>query len=278
MTAPQALEALRRQASDVETVYYAFVVDADHKLLGVVTLRDILVARSRQTVQDLMEPDPVSSASTASARRPPNLVARYDLLALPVVDEEGRLVGIVTQDDAMDVAEREATEDFYRGSTVTPIEESVREASMFTLWRARIVWLVLLVFGNIFSGAGIAYFEDTIAAHLALLFFLPLLIASGGNAGAQSATLMVRALATGDVRASDWSKMLAREVVIALGLGVTMALAVSWIGVWRGGTEIATVVSLAMVVIVLIGALIGLCCPSSSPGSAATRPPPPGRS
>jgi magnesium transporter len=261
MTAPQALEALRRQASDVETVYYAFVVDADHKLLGVVTLRDILVARSRQTVQDLMEPDPVLIRVDGEREEAASLVARYDLLALPVVDEGGRLVGIVTQDDAMDVAEREATEDFYRGSTVTPIEESVREASMFTLWRARIVWLVLLVFGNIFSGAGIAYFEDTIAAHLALLFFLPLLIASGGNAGAQSATLMVRALATGDVRAGDWSKMLAREVVIALGLGVTMAFAVSWIGVWRGGPEIATVVSLAMVVIVLIGALIGLSLP-----------------
>jgi magnesium transporter len=208
-----------------------------------------------------MEPDPVLIRVDGEREEAASLVARYDLLALPVVDEGGRLVGIVTQDDAMDVAQQEATEDFYRGSTVTPIEESVREASMFTLYRARIVWLVLLVFGNIFSGAGIAYFEDTIAAHLALLFFLPLLIASGGNAGAQSATLMVRALATGDVRPGDWGAMLGREVVIAMGLGLTMAFAVSWIGVWRGGPEIATVVSLAMVVIVLIGALIGLSLP-----------------
>jgi magnesium transporter len=227
----------------------------------VVSLRDILLARTRQTVADIMEPDPVVIAVDAEREEAATLIARYDLMALPVVDTEGRIVGIVTQDDAMDVAEQEATEDFYKGSTVAPIEEGVREASLFTLYKARIVWLVLLVFGNIFSGAGIAYFEETIATHLALLFFLPLLIASGGNAGAQSATLMVRALATGDVRTSDWGRMLGREVVIALGLGLTMAFAVSWIGVWRGGVEIATVVAISMVLIVLIGALIGLSLP-----------------
>jgi magnesium transporter len=261
LTSSQALEALRRQAHDVETVYHAYVVDPEHKLLGAVTMRDILLARPKQTVSEVMEKDPVVIQVDGEREEAASLVARYDMLALPVVDEAGRLVGIVTQDDAMDVAEREATEDFYKGAVVSPIEESVREAKMFTLYRARIVWLVLLVFANIFSGAGIAYFEDTIAAHLALLFFLPLLIASGGNAGAQSATLMVRALATGDARPSDWGWMLGREVVIALALGVTMALAVSWIGVWRGGQEIALVVSLAMVVIVLIGALIGLSLP-----------------
>lgn len=261
LTAPQALEALRRQATDVETVYNAYVVDDAHRLLGVVSLRDILLARSRQTVAEILEPDPVVVAVDAEQEEAANLIARYDLLAIPVVDEGGRLVGIVTQDDAMDIAEEEATEDILKASTVGEFEGDVREASILSLWRARIVWLVLLVFGNIFSGAGIAYFEDTIAAHLALLFFLPLLIASGGNAGAQSATLMVRALATGDVRPGDWAVMLGREVVIALALGVTMAVAVSWIGIWRGGPEIALVVALSMVVIVMIGALIGVSLP-----------------
>ena len=122
-------------------------------------------------------------------------------------------------------------------------------------------WLVLLVFGNIFSGAGIAHFEDTIASHLALLFFLPLLIASAGNAGSQSATLMVRALATGDVRAQDWSRMLGREILVAGLLGVTMAVAISAIGVWRGGPDIALVVAITMLVVVLIGSLIGMSLP-----------------
>ena len=261
LTAPQALDALRRQASDVETVYYAYVVDRAHTLLGVVSLRDILLARSLQTVAELMETDPVTIRVDAEKEEAAELIARYDLLALPVVDAEGRLVGIVTQDDAMDIAEEEATEDMLKASTVGEFEGNVAEASLFSLWKARIVWLVLLVFGNIFSGAGIAAFEDTIAANLALLFFLPLLIASGGNAGAQSATLMVRALATGDVRPNDWGAMFLREIVIALALGVTMAFAVSWIGVWRGGPEIALVVAIAMVVIVMIGALIGVSLP-----------------
>lgn len=261
LTAPQALDALRRQASDVETVYYAYVVDDAHRLLGVVSLKDILLARSRQTVAEILEADPVVVGVTAEQEEAADLISRYDLLAIPVVDGEGRLVGIVTQDDAMDIAEEEATEDILKASTVGDFDGDVRDASIFSLWRARIVWLVLLVFANIFSGAGIAAFEDTIAANISLLFFLPLLIASGGNAGAQSATLMVRALATGDVRPGDWMAMLGREVVIALALGVTMALAVSGIGIWRGGPDIAMVVALAMIVIVLIGALIGVSLP-----------------
>jgi magnesium transporter len=261
MTAPQALDALRRQASDVETVYTAYVVDKAHKLLGVVSLRELLLARSRQMVADIMEPDPVVIQVDGAQEEAATLVARYDLLALPVVDGDGRMVGIVTQDDAMDVAEEEATEDIYKSSNVGEFEGSVRDASLFSLYRARIVWLVLLVFGNIFSGAGISFFEDTISGNLALLFFLPLLIGSGGNAGAQSATLMVRALATGDVRASDWGAMLGRELLIGLGLGLTMALAVSTIGVVRAGVPIALVVASAMVLIVLLGALIGVSLP-----------------
>jgi len=261
LTAPQALDALRRQASDVETVYTAYVVDRGHKLLGVLSLKDILLARTLQTVADILEPDPVTVQVDAEQEEAATLIARYDLLALPVVDADGRMVGIVTADDAMDVAEEEATEDIYKSSNVGEFEGSVKDASLFSLYRARIVWLVLLVFGNIFSGAGISFFEDTIAGNLALLFFLPLLIGSGGNAGAQSATLMVRALATGDVRAADWGAMLGRELLIGLGLGLTMALAVSGIGLVRAGVDITTVVALAMVLIVLIGALIGVSLP-----------------
>jgi magnesium transporter len=212
-------------------------------------------------VAEIMEPDPVTVRADAEQEEAASLIARYDLLALPVVDADGRMLGIVTQDDAMDVAEEEATEDIYKASTVGEFEGSVRDASLVSLWRARIFWLVLLVFGNIFSGAGIAAFEGLIAENLALLFFLPLLIASGGNAGAQSATLMVRALATGDARVADWGRMVLREAAVALGLGLAMAVAVSWIGWWRGGPEIALVVAAAMLIIVVIGGLIGVSLP-----------------
>lgn len=261
MTVAEALDSLRVQAREAETIYTAYVVDARHRLLGVVSLRDLLVAPDAARIDGLMQTGPVFCRATDDREDAARLIARYDLIALPVLDEAGRLVGIVTADDAMDVAELEATEDFYKGSTIQPIEDSLAHSTLSTLYRARIFWLVLLVFGNIFSGAGIAAFEDVIAAHMALLFFLPLLIASGGNAGAQSATLTVRALATGDVRHSDFGRLLLREIGVALALGLTMAAAVAAIGWWRGGPEIALVVALAMVVIVVMGALIGLALP-----------------
>lgn len=261
LTSSNAIDALRTQAIDAETIYYAYIIDSARKLLGVVSLRDLLVARPRQIVSEIMDTDPIFARVDDEQEDAAKLIARYDLLALPVLDGSDRLVGIVTADDAMDVSEEEVTEDFHKGSMVKPLEVSVADATIAVLYRARIFWLVLLVFGNIFSGAGIAYFEDTIAAHLALLFFLPLLIASGGNAGTQSATLMVRALATGDVRTADFGWLLTREVVIALALGLSMAVAVSAIGFWRGGPEIALVVASSMVLIVLMGALIGMCLP-----------------
>lgn len=261
MSVPEALEALRRQAIEAETVYQAYIIDEERRLLGAVSLRDLIIAPPRARIRDVMDRDPLSIAAAAPRDEAADLIARYDLMALPVLDAENRLVGIVTQDDAMDVQEERATEDFQRIGTVQPIGTSVRRARIPTLYRARIVWLVLLVFGNILSGAGIALFEDTIAAYVALVFFLPLLIGSGGNAGSQAATLTVRALATGDVRPKDWGRLFGREIVVALLLGLTMAFAVSFIGVYRGGVELAVVVALSMVLIVVIGSAVGMTLP-----------------
>jgi magnesium transporter len=261
LTAAEAIDALRLQAPDSETIYKAFIVDDERRLLGSVDLRSLLLARPRERVSDLMDSDPVFIRADAPREEAAQLIARYDLLALPVLNGGDRLAGIVTPDDAMDVAEQEATEDFHKVGTVRDLGTTVRNASIQTLYRSRITWLVLLVFGNIFSGLGIAYFEDTIAAYVALVFFLPLLIASGGNAGAQAATLMVRALATGDVKAGDWATMLGREFLVALLLGISMAVAVSTIGLVRGGPEIALVVAMSMVLIVLVGSLIGMLLP-----------------
>jgi magnesium transporter len=146
----------------------------------------------------------------------------------------GRLVGIATHDDAADVMQAEATEDFQKISYVLPFKQTMREASIGVLYSRRIVWLALLVFGNLFSGADIAYFEDVILAYVSLVFFLPLLIDSSGNAGSQSATLMGRALATGDVEMKDWRALILREMAVAAGLGATMAAVVIPLGAWRG--------------------------------------------
>lgn len=164
-------------------------------------------------------------------------------------------------DAALKAQQREATEDFHKGASITNHVGNLRDATLGLLYRKRVLWLVVLVFGNLFSGAGIAAFEETIAAHIALVFFLPLLVDSGGNAGAQSATLMVRGLATGDVVMRDWWRMLGREFGVALALGATMAIAVASLGVLRGGPQIALIVASSMVLIVLLGSLIGMSLP-----------------
>jgi magnesium transporter len=261
LTVRQAIEKLRREAPDKETIYVAYVIDDKRRLVGTVSLRELIVTPDHVRVSEIMEDDPVSGHVDEEQEEIVRKIAKYDLMALPILNGGDALVGIVTYDDAMDVAEAEATEDIHRVGSVGPIDASVRDASIRTLFSKRAPWLILLVFANIFSGAGIAYFEDTIAAYVALVFFLPLLIDSGGNAGSQSATLMVRAMATGDVAMKDWSKMLGREFLVAGALGLTMAVAVSGIGVFRGGPDIALVVALSMVVIVIVGSVIGMSLP-----------------
>ena len=261
ITAREALEALRLVAPDKETIYNAYVVDQARRLTGVVSLRDLILAKSTEKVSDIMDTHVICARAEDSRADVARLIAKYDLIALPIINGGDALVGIVTQDDAMDVAEEEATKDFHKVSTVGALATSLKEASIGLLYRKRIFWLVLLVFLNIFSGAGLALFENTIVAHVALIFFLPMLIAGGGNAGAQASTLMVRALATGDVRLADWGEMLGRELLVAAALGLTMALAVASIGIVRDGPTVAVIVALTMVLVVVIGSLIGMSLP-----------------
>ena len=162
----------------------------------------------------------------------------------------------------MDVASEEATEDFLKAGAVNADSKlSLKFAPILQLYQKRVYWLVFLVFGSLLSGLGIAHFEDIIAAHIVLVFFLPLLVGSGGNAGSQSATLMVRALATGDVHFKDWFYLLGRESLVALLLGGTMAFAVSVLGYFRGDEMVALVLALSMLTIVMMGCLIGMSLP-----------------
>lgn len=261
MTVAQAMAYLRDEAPDAETIYQAYVVDEQRNLLGVVSLRDLILADLNKSLQDLMTSDVVRALVTDDQEDIAKKIARYDLLALPITDGEGVLVGIVTYDDAMDVASEEVTEDIHKSAGVSTILGSLKDASIGLLYRKRVFWLVLLVFGNLFSGAGIAHFEDIIAANIVLVFFLPLLVDSGGNAGSQSATLMVRALATGEVVMRDWLYLIGREAMVALALGCTMAAAVSILGYIRGDEIIALVLALSMVSIVMIGCMIGMSLP-----------------
>ncbi len=266
LTIQEALERLRAEASDKETIYYIYVVDAERRLLGLVSLRKLITSRPEVRIGDIMITNPVSVRVEVDQEEVARKLSKYDLVAIPVIDGNDKLVGIVTFDDVWDVMEEESTEDFHRMAGLSHkapdlTDVNMRDAGLGLLIRKRLPWLLVLVFMNIFSGAGIAYFEDTISAAVALVFFLPLLIDSGGNAGSQAATLMVRALATGKAQLKDWLYLLGKEVLVALALGVCMGAAVSLIGVFRAGPQVATVVAVTMVCTVLFGSLVGMSLP-----------------
>ena len=261
-TMQQAIEALRHEPHDRETLYLIYVTNDQSQLEGVISLRQILQADRDARIQQVMTKDVVTGWIDEDQESIARKLAEYDFMALPIVDHAQRLMGIVTYDDAMDVVQAETTEDFLKASAVsTEPGMSIKKAPILKLYQKRVFWLVILVFGSLLSGLGISYYEDIIAAHIVLVFFLPLLVGSGGNAGSQSATLMVRALATGDVKIRDWFYLLGRETLVALCLGGTMAIAVSILGYYRGDATVALVLALSMMGIVLLGCLIGMSLP-----------------
>ena len=262
MSVKDAIKMLRYEAPDSETIYLAYVLDEARKLLGVLSLKQLILAEEQSNISDLMATDIIFAYFDSDQNEVAKTIARYDLLALPIIDHAGVMVGIVTYDDAMDVASEEATEDFLKSGAVDASSKlNLKSAPILQLYQKRVYWLVFLVFGSLLSGIGIAHFEDVIAANIVLVFFLPLLVGSGGNAGSQSATLMVRALATGDVHFRDWFYLLGRESLVALCLGGTMAIAVSILGYYRGDATVALVLALSMMGIVLLGCLIGMSLP-----------------
>ncbi|MCM2679201.1 magnesium transporter [Echinimonas agarilytica] len=260
-TVKKALKKLRLEAPDKETIYQTYVIDEVRQLLGTVSLKELILCSPTALVKDLMRTEVVSISLSSDQEDVSKVIRKYDLLALPVLDDNQRLVGIVTYDDAMDAAEEEATEDAQKSASVSALDTPMSQIGFWELYRKRVGWLVLLVFGALLSGAGLAFFEDTIAAQIALVFFMPLLVGSGGNAGSQAAALMVRALATGDVEFKDWAKVLGRDAFVASALGLTMGATVYLLGLLRGGPEIAIVVAISMFFVVVVGSLIGLCLP-----------------
>jgi magnesium transporter len=257
----RAMAHVRNLGDAGETVNILYVTDANGALLDIVTLRQLVFANPSAQVASLADEALITIQPEADREEAVRLIQHYDLEALPVVDPSGRLLGIVTVDDVMDVAEKEATEDFHKMGSVGALGLSLREAKASLLYRKRIGWLIMLVVVNGLGALGIKYFEASIEAVVALVFFLPLVIASGGNAGAQAATLMVRALATGDVHSRDWWKLLVKELSVAGALGVTMGIFVWLAGSAIGGADLGLAVALAMICVVLMGSVFGLLLP-----------------
>jgi magnesium transporter len=259
-TVAETLDHIRKFGKNSETLSIIFLVDAKWKLIDDIEIRDILLADPNDSISSLSDGKFVSLSAFDDQETAIKIFQDSDHVAIPVTDSEGILLGIVTFDDVMDIAEEETTEDFHKFGAFQNTVENPLKAGIRYMYSKRIMWLSVLVFMNVFSGAAIAGFEDVISHMVSLMFFLPLLIGSGGNAGAQSATLMIRSLAVGDVDASDWLKMGLRELSVSLLLGVTMAAAVSVIAAFRA-PEIILVVSVSMTLIVITGSLAGLMLP-----------------
>lgn len=255
-----SFEYIRHNGQDSETLNVIFIVDHEGKMIDDIRIGELLLASPQQLVEELMDYRFVALNAMDDQETAVKLFKKYDRVALPVVNKEGVLLGIVTFDDIMDVDEQESTEDFHKfGSMQSAITDPIK-AKVFDLYKNRVVWLFILVFMNVFSGAAMSNFENVIQSYVPLIFFLPLLIDSGGNAGSQSATLMIRYLAVGGVKLSDWHKLVGKEFIVSFFLGITMAVGVAAVASFRA-PKIVVVVGLSMILTVMIGSLIGLLLP-----------------
>jgi magnesium transporter len=260
-TVSQAVDEVRRIAAEMETIYQVYAVDSHGTLLGVVSLRDLVVSQAGAKLDEILEPNVVSIDVDADQEEVVRLIAKYDLLALPVVDRNHRILGIITVDDVMDVVEEEATEDVHRMGAVDPLEQPYLTTPLLQLLRKRAPWLMILFMGGLVTEHVLEHYAHSgIESALLLLLFVPLIASSGGNAGSQSATLIIRAMAIGRVTFSDASRVLRRELVVGGLLGLLLgALGVARVmatGDLRS-LEMAAAIGCSLIAVVLVGSLLG---------------------
>lgn len=222
LSASEALDRLRLQAPHSETIYYIFILDEQHRLMGVLSLRDLILAPRHAQIRDLMEQEVVTVRTNDDRDKVAKTMAQFDLIAMPVVDDQGRMVGIITHDDVIDVVVEEATEDVHRMGAVAPMAENYLTTSLITVWRKRAIWLACLFVAELLTFTVLAQFGDAINKVIVLALFVPLCISTGGNSGSQAATLITRAMALGQVTLGDWLKVLRHELIMGLLLGLTL--------------------------------------------------------
>lgn len=220
----QALEQIRIQAPGKDTVYYIYVMDDLRHLVGFVSLKDLILARPRQLVQEIMNTNVLYVTVSDDQEKVARQIEKFDLLAIPVVTAEQILVGIITVDDVMDVAEAEATEDIQRLGGSEPLDVPYTQTAFLAILKKRGGWLSALFLGEMLTASAMAYFENEIAAAVVLALFIPLIISSGGNSGSQAATLIIRSLALGELQLRDWWWVLVRELASGLSLGTWLGL------------------------------------------------------
>jgi magnesium transporter len=261
-TVADVIEKIRIEGTKAETVYYVYVLDERERLLGVVSLRDVVLAAPADVVRDVMTENVHAVSPTTDQEEVARTMARYDFSALPVVDAGRKLLGVITVDDVIDVLTEEQTEDVQRLGGVSPMEEGYFQTGFWTLIRKRLFWLCVLFVGEFATGTALRHFDHVIEAVATLSYYVPLLISTGGNSGSQSASLIIRGLAVGEVTSGDFKRVFVRE----LGQGIVMGLALAGIGgaraaLWGDGTGFVITIAVTLVFIVTMGCVVGSMLP-----------------
>lgn len=271
MTAEEAIKRIRRTGVDKETIYTCYVADNLSKLIGIITIKDLILADDDTKVSDLMDTNVISVTTLTDQEEVAGLINKYDFLAVPVVDQENRLVGIITVDDAVDVMQEEATEDIQKMAAITPNTDTpYLKIGIWETWKSRIPWLLLLMISATFTGMIISSFEDALASSVVLTAFIPMLMDTGGNSGSQSSVTVIRALSLQEIGFKDIFKVIWKEIRVAVMCGI--ALAVVAFGkimlvdrLLLNNTDItvavAIVVCLTIAITVIVAKIIGCCLP-----------------
>lgn len=259
MTVAQAIAHIRRTGENSESVYTCYVTDAGRRLEGVLTIKELLLAQDEQLIADLMETDVITAETTEDQEEAVARMMRYDFISLPVVDKEGRLVGIVTVDDVMDVMEEEATEDFEKMAAMAPSEKPYLKTGVLSLAKHRILWLLVLMISGMITGGILGQYEAAFAAMPLLVTFIPMLTDTGGNAGSQSSTLVIRGMAVGEIQLKDFAKVFWKELRVSMLVGVVLSAVnfVRLIITYPGNQMVALTVALALFVTVLLAKTVG---------------------
>ena len=271
MTVSDAFTHIRRNGFDKETIYTCYVTDANRVLLGLVSVKDLLLAEETAVLEDIMETNIIYVNTLEDQETAAQNFERYDFLALPVVDNENRLVGIITVDDAIDVIQEEATEDIEKMAAITPTDKPYMKTGVFETYKKRIPWLLLLMISATFTGAIISSFENALSSCVVLTAFIPMLMDTGGNSGGQASVTIIRSMSLGDVEIKDILKVLWKEFRVAFFCGLTLGVAnfLKMMIIDRGGIAangqnplmVSLVVCSTLVITVVIAKLIGCSLP-----------------
>lgn len=271
MNVSSAIERIRKIGKDKETIYTCYVISQNRKLEGVISVKDLLLAKDEEIISNLMDENYISAKTSDDQETVAKLFSKYDLLALPVVDQEQRLVGIITIDDAVDVISEEAEEDFEKMAAIIPSETPYIETSVFRLYRNRIIWLIILMLAGMISGYILGAKEEAISSLPILVAFIPMLNDTGGNCGSQAATMVIRGLTSGEIQTKDFLKVWWKEFRVALLIGITLSIfnfvRVMFLTPWDAYTDkvdklpVAATVCISLLCTIIISKSLGALLP-----------------